>query len=57
MLGYGSIALLTIELFWCSKAYYSNSIIINTRNFIKTVIPICWFENIFFSAYFGTEIS
>jgi hypothetical protein len=42
------------ETFRCGKGYYSNSI--NIFNFVWTLIPKCWFENLF-RAYFGTEIS
>jgi hypothetical protein len=37
-----------------SKVHYSNSIII--INFVQTLIPNCWFENVF-QTYFATEIS
>jgi hypothetical protein len=36
-----------------SKFYYSDSIIIS--NFVETLIPNCWFENVF-PTYIGIEI-
>jgi hypothetical protein len=33
------------QIFGCGKVYYSNSIIIT--NFVQTLIPNCWFENVF----------
>jgi hypothetical protein len=42
------------KIFICGKVYYSNSIIITT--FVSTLIPNCWFENVF-PSYFGIEIS
>jgi hypothetical protein len=40
------------QIFGCVKFYYYNSIIIT--NFVQTLIPSCWFENIF-PAYFEIE--
>jgi hypothetical protein len=42
------------EIFGRGKVYYSNSIIIT--NLVQTLIPNCWFENIF-PTDFGIEIS
>jgi hypothetical protein len=42
------------KVFRCGKVYYYNSIIIT--NLELTLIPDCWFENIF-PAYFCTEIT
>jgi hypothetical protein len=42
------------KILGCGKVYYSNSIIIT--NFMQTLIPNCWFENVF-PTYFGIEIS
>jgi hypothetical protein len=41
-------------VFVCGKVYYSNSNIIT--NFVQTLIPNCWFENVL-TMYFGIEIS
>jgi hypothetical protein len=40
--------------FGYGRVYYSNSIIITS--FVQTLIPNCWFENVF-PTYFGIEIS
>jgi hypothetical protein len=42
------------KIFGCGKVYYSNSIIIT--NFMQTLIPNFWFENVF-PTDFGIEIS
>jgi hypothetical protein len=42
------------KIFGYGKVYYSNSIIIT--NFVQTLIPSCWFENVF-PTDFGIEIS
>jgi hypothetical protein len=42
------------KIFGCGKTYYSNSIIITT--FMQTLIPNCWFENVF-PTYCGIKIS
>jgi hypothetical protein len=33
------------KIFGCGKVYYSNSIIMT--NFVRTLIPNCWLENVF----------
>jgi hypothetical protein len=42
------------QVFGCGEVYYSNSII--STNFLQTLIPNRWFENVF-PTYFGTEVS
>jgi hypothetical protein len=41
------------QIFGCGKIYFSNST--TMTNFVQTLIPNCWFENIF-TTYFGTEL-
>jgi hypothetical protein len=33
------------QILVCGKVYYSESIIF--ANFVRTLIPTCWFENVF----------
>jgi hypothetical protein len=42
------------KIFRCGKVYYSSSVIIT--NFVQTLIPNCWFENVV-PTYFGIEIA
>jgi hypothetical protein len=42
------------KIFGCGKVYYSNSSII--INLVQTLIPNCWFENVF-PTDFGIEIT
>jgi hypothetical protein len=42
------------KIFGCGKLHYCNSIVITI--FVQTLIPNCWFENVFHTG-FGTEIS
>jgi hypothetical protein len=42
------------QIFGSGKVYYSNTIII--IDFVQTLIPHCWFENVF-PTYFAIKMS